>query len=288
MTLALYMVVAAFGEAFYWTCFHAAVASLGDSHARGAQTSAIQLVYALTNVAGPLVGGFMLAYLGPKAAFFTAAAVQAAAVLPLRQLPHIITSKQSRLDVRAARIAAAAYFCDGISAAGNAFVWSMALFIALGEQFQAYGAAQALAALLGAAMALALGRLIDAGHPKRSAAIGFAALAIAIMCKAGAYANPVLAVAALAVGAIAAPIYASAYNSRIYNLSKESGDTLRFHVSGEGGWDLGTAAGCLMGAALVHFGLGFFWAIGLGLFGVAGVAVVFRQSYQNAEPSLRV
>jgi hypothetical protein len=39
---------------------------------------------------------------------------------------------------------------DGWIAAGFFFVWQMALFLALGESFTAYGGAMALAALVGA------------------------------------------------------------------------------------------------------------------------------------------
>jgi DHA1 family inner membrane transport protein len=286
--LALYLVVAAFGEAFYWTCFHAAMASLGDAHVRGAQASAIQLLYALTSVAGPLVGGLALTFAGPQAAFLFAGLVQALATLPLLYLPRMPAAAHSRLDPVAARTATWAYFSDGISSSSNAFEWSLALFITLGEKFQTYGLAQAGAALCGAAMALLLGKLIDAGHPKRSAMIGLGGITLALMLKAVSFDRPWLALLALAVGAIAGPVYNAAYNARIYNLAKASGDALRFHVRGEGGWDLGTATASLAGAAMIHFGLSFFWVIGLGLIGVVGVGIVIRASYQNAEPSLRV
>lgn len=286
--LAIYMLLAACGEAFYWACFHAAMASLGDNHARGAQASAIQLVYALTSVVGPLAGGFALALLGPKAAFFTAAAVQVLAIWPCRQLPEMMISPESRLDASAARTAAMAYFCDGLLSAGNAFSWSLALFITLGEKFQSYGLAQALAALCGAVMALGLGQLIDRGHPKRSAAIGLSCMGLAVLFKAVAYHSTFSAILALAAGAVAGPIYSSAYNARIYNLAKASGDALRFHVSGEGGWDFGAALGAVAAASLVQLGFGFSWPIALALLGLAGVGAVIRQSYQKPVPSLRV
>lgn len=286
--LLLFMLLAAFGEAFYWSSFHATVASLGDSHARGAQTSAIQLVYALTSVIGPIAGGFALAFIGPKAAFFAAAVAQGLSVIPLSRLPRMPVPQAAKLQPAANRIAAMAYFGDGILASGHVFTWSMALFITLGEKFQAYGLAQALAALGGAVMALGLGRLIDAGHPKRSAAIGFSAIAVVVVFKALFYGTSALALVALAASAVAAPIYSSAYNSRIYNLAQASGDALRFHVSGEGGWDLGATIGCLSAAALIHFGFGFLPAIGVSLIGISIVSLVIRESYQKSEPSLRV
>ncbi|MBG1231853.1 MFS transporter [Aestuariivirga litoralis] len=285
--LMMFMLLAAFGEAFYWTSFHATVASLGDSHARGAQASAIQLVYALTSVVGPIAGGFALALLGPKAAFFTAAAMQVLAIIPCAGLPRMPVSSTPMLHPEASRTAALAYFGDGILSSGNVFSWSMALFITLGEKFQSYGLAQAAAALVGAGMAIALGRLIDGGHPKRSAAIGLVAMTVSVLCKASLFSSPVFVFVALAAGAIAAPIYSSAFNSRIYDLAQESGDALRFHVSGEGGWDLGTSLSCLVGAALLYAGFGFATTISLALIGIVIVGLVIRRSYQAAEPSLR-
>lgn len=285
--LALYLMLAAFGEAFYWTCFHAAVASLGDSQARGAQTSTIQTLYALTNVVAPLAGGFSLAWLGPKAAFLLAALIQLLAVWPVLLLPAMPRS-QRRITRDDARIAALSYFGDGVMAGGQAFAWALALFITLGEKFQAYGLAQAGAAICGAVMALLLGRLIDAGHPKRSAAIAVAVMALTVLLKASAFGTPWAALIALAAGAIALPIYNSAYNARLYTVAKASGDALGFHVAGEGGWDIGTAISSLAGAALIHFGFSFFWAILLGLPGLAIVGFMLAHSYQKDEPSLRV
>ena len=42
--LLLFLVLLALGDAFYWACFHATSARLGDADARGAQVSVVQLV----------------------------------------------------------------------------------------------------------------------------------------------------------------------------------------------------------------------------------------------------
>jgi len=54
--LGLFLVLAALGDAFYWACFHATSARLGDVEARGAQVSVVQMVYSLSKNPWPLDG----------------------------------------------------------------------------------------------------------------------------------------------------------------------------------------------------------------------------------------
>lgn len=286
--LGVYLVLAALGDAFYWACFHATSARLGDVEARGAQVSAVQLVYSLSNIAGPLLGGFLQVAAGPMWAFFFAGMIRLTSAWPLLSAPNIRLDNKANIDNKSKRFAAQVYFFDGFVNGAGAAIFALALFITLGESFQAYGLALAGAALLGAAMGLGIGRLVDLGHHKWSIAIGTCALAATTIFAALGYHKPVTAIAALALSAIAGPLYASAYNSRVYNLSKTSGDALRFQIWGEGGWDMGCALGCCSAALLTGLGFGFTWPLAIGLIGTAGVWFTLHQSYKKAEPSLRV
>src|SRR5215831_11908685 len=73
----------ALGDAFYWTSYHAYFASLGDSMHRGHQVAAREALGSVAAIIGPLVGGWALMALGPRAAFGMAAACQLLAALPL-------------------------------------------------------------------------------------------------------------------------------------------------------------------------------------------------------------
>ncbi len=286
--LVLFLVLAGLGDAFYWACFHAMSAKLGDAEMRGAQVSVVQLVYSLSNIAGPLLGGLLQVGAGPVWAFGIAGAVRLLSAWPLLQTPEMVIERSAKISRHSKRFAAQVYFCDGFAqvCAGNAF--SLALFMTLGENFQSFGLALAMAAVFGAVMALGIGRMFDLGHHKWSTAIGMTGAGVFVLIAALGYDRPITAVLALAMGAVVGPLYASAFNARVYNLSKLSGDALRFQVWGEGGWDLGGALGGLIAALLTWMGYSLTWPIAMGVLGTLGVWITLHRSYRTGAPSLRV
>jgi len=69
--------------------------------------------------------------------------------------------------------------------------------------------------------------------------------------------------------------------ARLYNLAQESGCPLRFNMSTEGGWDLGSAAGCLIAAGLVWWGASLSMILPLALLGLGAVAWMLAISYEK-------
>src|SRR5215471_17157797 len=63
--------VSAVGDTFYWTTYHAYFAALGDAEHRGHQVGAREAVAAVVGIVGPLLTGWALTALGPRAAFDT-------------------------------------------------------------------------------------------------------------------------------------------------------------------------------------------------------------------------
>ena len=131
----------------------------------------------------------------------------------------------------------AALICDGIR-----------------TPFGRYGGALAIAALVGAAGSLALGRHIDAGHGGRAVWIAGGLLALTILLRGAAVGHATLAIIANALGALVAAIYTPTLMTAVYNLAKASPCALRFHVATEGGWDAGGSLGCLVAALLIIYG----------------------------------
>ena len=78
---------AAVGEAFYWTCFHAYFATLGDAEYRGHQIGAREALAQGIAIVAPLLGAWALESLGPHWMFTAVGVVQALAVMPLLGLP---------------------------------------------------------------------------------------------------------------------------------------------------------------------------------------------------------
>ena len=156
-------------------------ASLGDSEHRGHQVGAREALAATVGIIAPLIGAWMIVTTGPHIAFASVGFVQALAAIPLLGTPNVAVLRDAPGAFRAALPGILLFMADGWFAASFVFVWQIALFFSLRESYQAYGGAMALAALVGAASGLLLGRHIDAGHGGRAVLIayGIAALTLA-------------------------------------------------------------------------------------------------------------
>ena len=141
----------------------------------------------------------------------------------------------------------------------------------------------ALAALVGAASGLVLGRLIDAGHGTRAAAIALVALIMAVTFRAASFGNAPLAVFANAAGALVSCLYVPALGTAIYNQAKRSPCTLRFHIAAEAGWDLGGASALLIAAGLLSAGLPIGTGILLSLLGAMAAFHLLRTYFVAVE-----
>jgi MFS transporter, DHA1 family, inner membrane transport protein len=280
--LIFYLLSASLGTTFYWTCFHSMVARLGDEENRGAQVSTREAIFALASIVGPLVGGLTLTFFGPVAAFVVAALVYFIAVIPLLGVPEMDIEKDVDIPRAAKVFAASAAFSDGVVAASVNFGWRIVLFQTLGENFQNYGSALAIAGVVGAVAGLALGKMFDLGHHKRSLQIGMGVMVIAVLAEAFGFHSVWSAVAANMIGAVAGPIYMSAMMSQFYNVGKASGCTLRFNIYGENGFDLGAGSGALFTGLLLWLGFGYFWPLIIGLFGCAALYAVLRRNQLQA------
>jgi MFS transporter, DHA1 family, inner membrane transport protein len=282
LALAAACLIASVGETFYWTTYHAYFASLGDTEHRGHQISAREAIASLAAIAGPLVGGWALATLGPRVAFTVVSVVQMLSAVPFLGTPNIAVAKSVPGAYRAAWRGVALFAADGWIGTGHVFVWPIALFMSLGESFTAFGGALALAALVGTAAGLLLGRHIDAGHGVRAARLACGSYAVLTLFRALSTDNAALAVAANACGAIVACLYIPTLMTVVYNQAKQAPCTLRFHIATEGGWDVGGAAGCLVAAMLAAAGLPLAIIILLSLGGIAASFVLLRGYYELA------
>lgn len=272
--LLAYVAVASLGTTFYWTCYHAVVARLGDDEHRGSQVSAREAVFAVTAIIGPLVGGAAFTLFGPFAAFALAAASYALAALPLLGLPQMDIPAEMEMTRDTKIFAFSLPFSDGLVAAAVNFGWKLVLFQALGSSFEAFGGALSVAGLVGAAMGLMFGRLIDLGHGARAIQMGLAAMGLSVLAEGLGFGASWSALAATMLAAISVPIYMSSTLSAYYNVGKASGCSLRFNAVGENGFDSGAGFGCLFAALITWAGLGTIWLPIVGLAGCVGCYVV--------------
>ncbi len=269
----------AFGDTIYWPSYHAYYASLGDEDHRGQQLGIREAMSAMVGIVSPLAAGWLLVAFGPRVAFFATAAVQVLSAIPLLWTPDVAVVKRAPGAFRAAFSGVALFIGDGCVAAGYQIAWQMALFLSLGKDFIAYGGALAIAALVGAVGGIVLGHYIDAGKGTRAVWVAVGTLAFVIVLRASMQSHPALAVAANALGSLANCLYIPTMMTAVYNQAKRSPCALRFHIFAEGGWDVGVATACAIGAAMVWFGLSLSFAILLALVGVTAVFILLRRYY---------
>jgi DHA1 family inner membrane transport protein len=277
--LLAFCIVGGIGDTLYWTCYHAYFASLGDLHHRGHQIGAREALASIAGIAGPLATGWTLVSFGPRVAFGVTACIQVLAALPLFGTANVPVIDHAPGAFRAATRGVLLFAADGWIAASYVFLWQIALFLTLRQSYSGFGAAMALAGLVGAIGGLLLGRHIDTGHGNRATWLALTVLSATIVLRAVSVRHTALAVIANACGALAGNLYAATTMTVVYNQAKSSPCPLRFHVATEGGWDLGCAAGCLTAALLYKMGAPLSIGILLSLAGVVPLFVLLRRHY---------
>ncbi len=276
--------VAAIGEAFYWTCFHAYFASLGDAEHRGHQIGAREALVQGIGIVAPLLGAWALESLGPHWMFTAVGIVQALAILPLLGLPDVAVKREAPGAFRGARDGAAIFVVHGWFTAGFIVVWQVALFMALGQSFSAYGGAVALAAVAGAAGGLLLGKRLDGGHGAYAVVFVFGAMVAATVARAARLGSPEAAVAANALGVFAMCFYVPTLMTAVYNLSKVSPCSLRFHMAAEGAWDVGYCGAMLVTVAFLAGGFAISTGVLLAVPALAVIGLMLRRYFVRALP----
>ena len=277
--LALFLAVSGLGSVLYWTSWHAFMPAMTETDKGGRQVSIQQATSAVVGIIAPATGGLLLANAGPIAAFLAIAALQLTTALPLLGAPNPAVDATAELDPAVAAHARRLYFNEGFHAGCGVVIWNLALFASLGEHFDAFGGAIAVAGIAAAAGSLLVGRLIDGGHPRHSLVIAYGAAALALALKGAAFAHPVLAIIATALGALVVPMTSTAMLAPLYAMARQSPCVLRFSMATEGGWDLGCSSACLIAAAMLAGGASFRLPILLGLVAIAIMAWMLGRWY---------
>jgi MFS transporter, DHA1 family, inner membrane transport protein len=278
-SLYLLCVVSSLGDTLYWTCYHAYFAALGDPEHRGHQIGAREAVAAIVGIVGPLVTGWALTALGPRIAFDATAVVILLAALPILGTPNVAIVREKTPVLKEAWSSVLMFTADGWSNSAYGMVWQIALFLALGRSFTAFGGAMAFAAVVGAACGLLLGRWIDRGHGRKGVWLAIGSAVLCVVMRAGGYGDPILAVLANASGALVVAFYVPTEMTAVYNRAQRSSCTLRFHIACEAGFDVGGAASLLTSAALLAAGAPLWSAILMALIGVAAMYVLLSRYY---------
>ena len=254
-TLGLFCAIGALGGVFYWPCYHAFFAALGDREYRGSQIGVRQVLMGVAAVLGPAVGGIMLTTFGPWIAFGTAAAIQTLAAVPLFAVDEPPVAQQTPRGAYAAAWNGVRLFAtDGWMLAGALLAWDITLFRALQSRFDQFGGTLALAALAGAFGGVVLGRFIDLGHARRIIAFNAAMLGTGILLRAFCTQSPTVVIAVALITTMLGGMYVPVLMTAVYNASKSAPCPFRFQFAAEGGWDFGGVGVSVLAAALCTLG----------------------------------
>src|SRR3569833_1895717 len=241
------IVVTAVSDVFYWSCFHATFAKLGDDEHRGSQISAQIAGMALVGIVSPILSGWLLATFGPRVAFNISGLIVLISVIPMLWTPNTPNQRHIEGGFRAALgDTLLLQSMDGFVAAGTVFIWQIALFLTLGGSYVNYGGALAVAALAGAVGGMALGRFIDRGHGARMVWIGAGVYSAVVLLRVLSNGHPLFAFAVSALSPIGAALYTPVMMTPIYTRAKASPCVLRFHIVMEGGWVFGFVFGLFL------------------------------------------
>ena len=249
-SLVVFSVAAALADVLYYVPRNAYFAAAGDVEHRGKQVAIGLALEAAANVVAPLLGAWGLVTAGPRWTFAAVALVQAASAIPLTRLPNIAVAKDAPGAWAPARAAAIIIAVDGWFDAGFLYVWQIALFLTLGQSYQAYGGVMALAGLVGAACGLLIGHHVDLGHGRRAVLIAYGVAATTAAFRAASLSSPWLAGIANAAGGVVFPLLVPPLGVVTHNLAKASPCPMRNKIASEGGWDVGCFVVCCLAAAL--------------------------------------
>src|SRR5579883_250505 len=254
--LTLFCVVAAVGQVFYWTAYHAYFAAMGDAELRGAQVAVREVLSAVAGTLGPAAGGLVLAELGAWPAFLTAFAIELAAALPLVRVSEPAIAAADRGSLYAdAQTGIWLFVSDGWITSSAVTAWSIIMFRAASGRYDAFGSLLAIAALAAALSGMLLGRFIDLGHARRLTRANAAILMASLILKSVCGEDPLAVIIVAVSTTLLSGLYIPALMSAVYNESKLSPCPLRFQFAAEGGWDVGGSLSCLLCAVLLKFDL---------------------------------
>jgi MFS transporter, DHA1 family, inner membrane transport protein len=280
MPLVAFCLVAAIGDIFYWPTYNAYFASVGDAEHRGHQIGAREALVAVAGILAPLLGAWALITVGPHPMFAAFGVIQALTVLPLIGAPNVSVKPAAPGGFRAAWLGAILSASDGWFDACFIFVWQIALFFSLSQNYSAYGGAMALAGLVGAVFGMMLGRHIDVGHGVRAVYLCYSVLVGVVLLRSVSVDLPWLAVIANAPSALLGPLLLPA-STAFYNLAKASPCPMRFHMATEGGWDLGCIAASVLAAGLIAGGVSLPLVMLLALLPLGLVTLLLRRYYER-------
>jgi hypothetical protein len=163
LSLAIPAVILGINQALYWMGYHVDFARFSDKKHRGRELSVVQIMTALANVGGPLLGGFLATIYGWHVLFILAVVFLVASTIPLFQSDDYREAGTYALrDVFSgrSRLFSVKLFARGLETGVDGVLWPIFIYGIL-KSFASLGFATSLGFLSSMLVVYVVGRLAD-------------------------------------------------------------------------------------------------------------------------------
>lgn len=167
--LYLLAVISGANNALFWTGYHVDFSKFSDRKNRGKELGTAKIVSSMAHVAGPLIGGLVLTFIGFKTLFVLVSVLLVASVAPLllsRDI-HEPTDFSIKETFRGQKLGdLLAFMGHGIESGVGKVIWPIFIFFSILNKYSLLGLVSTLSLFFSLVFAFIVGRLSDVHRRK--------------------------------------------------------------------------------------------------------------------------
>jgi MFS family permease len=251
------LVVESLTSAVYWLFYHVSFSCILEQQRVGRAVAWRDSAFIVVRILVPLGAALCIELLGYQNTFYITTVITLLGVLPLLSPQFSWIQRQSfsikklfSTDLSGGWL----FLCSSFSAYGNDFLWRIALFLHIGNNY-GFGGVVSLAIIFQIAGTFFIGHRFDLGKGIRHVQVGIVILVLAICGRALLTLTVPMAVALDFLMAIGTTFLGPYVNAMVYKRSKDSNDILTFQFLSESGWDVGAIISLLLATLLLGLGV---------------------------------
>lgn len=273
----------AISDIAYFLPMHSFYAAAGDHDDRGRKMAMREVLALSFGTAAPIIAGIVAAKFGFGVLYILATLLMLLAVVPLfftdnfnGNQPMSFSEAWRSIDFRGFGM----MLGDGIKVQAEFFVWAIYIFFVTANLIH-FGWLLGLNTFLLAVLYLVLGKMFDEGRGKSIWLIGAIGLSIMFFVRAFFIKSVDGIILSQILLAFALVFYDGAFSSVLYNLAKQTKNTLWFHFYGEEGADVGAMILYFSTAFFVHLGVQIQYMLLLGILGMIIIRPILNSYFSE-------
>lgn len=250
--LAIFLIVWALTDCFYWLTFHTFFALHGDNEKRGKQMGFKMTLMLFAQLLAPLIAAILISISGFNSAFFTSAAIMFVSIIPLFFTSNIKIKKTKwrKANKSLSKEGFWVYIGDAIFY-NQDLAWRLFLFIFISDVIQ-FGGLLSLAILFQMILSLFVGHFFDGGKGKNLLLIGMLFISIAELGRALFIKTIPEIIFFDLIFMLGLTFYRPTIDASLSNISKSAKHTLWYNYNSEIGWDIGSIFAALLSALILY------------------------------------